>query len=593
MVGPAALSISASSTSATYGASPPAITASYSGFVNGDGSSSLSSPPTCSTTATSSSPVGTYPSSCSGAADANYTISYVNGTVQVMTAPLVIAASSPSMTYGSAVPTITPSYSGFVNGDNASSLTTAPTCSTAATSSSPVGSYPDSCAQASDPNYSITYVPGTTVVGSAALVIRASSGTMTYGGTAPSITPTYSGFVNGDNAGSLSHQPTCSTTASSSQPVGNDPSSCSGAVDSNYTISYVTGSVTISPAPLTITASSGSMTYGGSPPAITATYSGFVNGQTKTVLGGTLVCSTVATAASAVGSYASTCSGATSANYSISYVPGTVTVTPATLTVTANNVTKAFGAAVPTLTATITGFVNGQTLATSGVTGQALCTTTATTTSPGGTYPITCSLGTLAAHNYTFNFVAGTLTVTFSQRIVCNYFGSLVVSSGQSVLIPPGCTVIGAINVQPGGSLDAEGAIVIGAISFNNGVALRFCSTTVIEALYASGATNPVVLGDGTSSCLGDEIAGLFTVTNNLAGVSLQKAQMLAAVAITSNSGGVKFENNEAIALVAIKNNTGGTTVTSNTMLGALTVTGNAAPVVDHPNTVYGIAQLQ
>ena len=55
----------------------------------------------------------------------------------VGTAPLTITASSPPMTYGS-VPTITPLYSGFVNGDTASSLTTPPTCSTTATSSSPV-----------------------------------------------------------------------------------------------------------------------------------------------------------------------------------------------------------------------------------------------------------------------------------------------------------------------------------------------------------------------------------------------------------------------------------------------------------------------
>ncbi len=68
--------------------------------------------------------------------------------------------------------------------------------------------------------------------------------------------------------------------------MGNYSSSCCGAVDSNYTISYVTGLVTIGPAPLSITASSGSMTYGGSPPAITASYSGFVNGQGPSVLGG-------------------------------------------------------------------------------------------------------------------------------------------------------------------------------------------------------------------------------------------------------------------------------------------------------------------
>ena len=593
VVGPAPLSISASSGSATYGGSPPAITASYSGFVNDDGPSSLTSPPTCSTTATSSSAVGTYSSSCSGAADPNYTISYVDGSVQITTAPLVVAASSPSMTYGGAVPNINPSYSGFVNGDNAGSLTSAPTCSTTATSTSPVGSYPDSCSGANDANYTITYVPGTTIVGTAALVIRASSGTMTYGGTVPGITPSYSGFMNGDNASSLSHAPVCTTTATASQAVGNYASSCSGAVDSNYTITYVTGLVTIGPAPLSITASSGTMTYGGSPPSVTPSYSGFVNGQGPSVLGAGLTCTANTTATSAVGSYGSTCSGAADGNYSISYVPGTVTVVPATLTVTANNVTKAFGAAVPTLTATISGFVNGQTLATSGVTGAALCTTTATTTSAGGTYPITCSLGTLAAHNYTFTFVPGTLTVNFSQKTVCNYVGSLVVSGGQSVLIPPGCTVIGAINVETGSSLDAEGAIVVGAVSFNSGVVLRFCSTTVVGALYATLATNPMVLGDGTSACLGDEIAGLVTLTSNTAGVSLQKADMLAAVAITSNSGGVTVENCQAIALVAVDKNTGGTTVKSNAILGALNVTGNAAPVVDRPNTVIGLQQLQ
>ncbi len=593
VVGPAALSISASSGSMTYGGSPPTIAASYSGFVNGDTPSSLTSPPTCSTTATSASAVGTYDSSCSGASDANYTISYVDGSVQVMTAPLVIAASSPTMTYGSSVPTVTASYSGFVNGDDANSLTTPPMCSSAATSTSPVGSYPDSCSGAVDTNYTITYVPGMTTVGTAVLVIRASSGTMTYGGSAPTITPSYSGFVNGDNANSLSSEPVCSTTANATAPVGSYTTSCSGAADSNYTISYVTGLVTVSPAPLSITASSGSMTYGGSPPAITASYAGFVNGQGSSVLGGGVTCTTVATATSPVGSYASSCSGAADANYNISYVPGSVTVGPATLTVTANNVTKAFGAAVPTLTATISGFVNGQTLATSGVTGQALCTTTATTTSPGGTYPITCSLGTLAASNYTFNFVAGTLTVTFSQRTVCDYIGSLVVSGGQSVLIPPGCIVIGAINVETGSSLDAEGAIVAGSVSFNSGVVLRFCSTTVLGALYSTLATNPVVLGDGTTSCLGDEIVGLVTVTGNTAGVSLQKAQMLAAVSITSNSGGVTVINNQAIALVAVKNNTGGTTVKSNAILGSLTVTGNSPPVVDRPNTVIGFQTLQ
>ena len=121
-----------------------------------------------------------------------------NGSVQVDPAPLSVAASSASGTYGGAGPTITPSYSGFVNGDSAGSLTTPPTCSTSATASSPVGSYPSSCTGAVDPNYTISYVGGEVVVGTAVLVVSASSDTMTYGGALPTVTPSYSGFVNGD-----------------------------------------------------------------------------------------------------------------------------------------------------------------------------------------------------------------------------------------------------------------------------------------------------------------------------------------------------------------------------------------------------------
>ncbi len=121
-------------------------------------------------------------------------------------------------------------------------------------------------------------------VSKAPLTITASSGSMTYGGTAPTITPGYSGFVNGDTASTLTTPPTCSTTATSSSPVAGSPypSSCSGAVDSNYTISYAAGAVTVSKAPLTITASSPTMTYG-SAPTITPGYSGFVNGDTAVV----------------------------------------------------------------------------------------------------------------------------------------------------------------------------------------------------------------------------------------------------------------------------------------------------------------------
>ena len=115
-----------------------------------------------------------------------------------------------------------------------------------------------------DPNYSFSYVGGSVSVMQAPLTVTASSGTMTYGGTPPTITAGYAGFVNGDTSSSLTTKPTCSTAATSSSTVAGSPypSTCSGAVDPNYAIGYVAGSVTVSQAPLTITASSGTMTYG-------------------------------------------------------------------------------------------------------------------------------------------------------------------------------------------------------------------------------------------------------------------------------------------------------------------------------------------
>jgi MBG domain (YGX type) len=43
----------------------------------------LGTNPTCTTTATSSSPVGTYPITCSGAEGVGYSFTYVNGTLTI------------------------------------------------------------------------------------------------------------------------------------------------------------------------------------------------------------------------------------------------------------------------------------------------------------------------------------------------------------------------------------------------------------------------------------------------------------------------------------------------------------------------------
>jgi hypothetical protein len=84
--------------------------------------------------------------------------------VTVNKAVLTVTPNSLSIPLGTAIPTLTAGYSGFVNGDTAASLTTAPVLTTTATLASPVGSYAITASGASSPNYTIVYVPGTLTI---------------------------------------------------------------------------------------------------------------------------------------------------------------------------------------------------------------------------------------------------------------------------------------------------------------------------------------------------------------------------------------------------------------------------------------------
>jgi gliding motility-associated-like protein len=79
----APLTITADDKTKIAGSANPPLTASFTGLVYGETSSVLTTQPTIATTATNASPAGTYPITASGAAAANYAISYVAGTLTV------------------------------------------------------------------------------------------------------------------------------------------------------------------------------------------------------------------------------------------------------------------------------------------------------------------------------------------------------------------------------------------------------------------------------------------------------------------------------------------------------------------------------
>jgi hypothetical protein len=498
-----ALTVTANDASRVYGAANPSFGYTITGFVNGDDASVVSGSPTLSTTAGTASNVGTYPisvavntlhaanyffvtqagtltvgaapltvtvtgaqnyggppgwagktsvsgvtvsgMSCTGLvggvsiapavaagtytldattcgggtlSSSNYAIgSYTGGSFSVFRIALTVAAGNASRVYGAANPSFGYTISGFVNGDDASVVTGSPALATPATASSSVGTYPINVAVGTlhAANYFFTTQAGTLTVNPAPVAVTV-TGSQTYGGTASFTGSTgVSGLtVTGVACNGLTN----TASIAPALPAGSyqlDAATCSGGTlsSTNYTISGLTGGAfQVNPAQLSVTVTDASRAYGAANPSFTYTISGFVNGDDASVISGAPAMSTTATASSNPGTYPINIAAGTlsSANYTFSFQAGTLTVHKASLTVAANNASRQFGAADPTFSYAITGFVNGDTATV--VSGAPVLSATATQTSDVGTYPINVAAGTLAAQNYAFVLTPGTLTIT-------------------------------------------------------------------------------------------------------------------------------------------------------------------------------------
>jgi hypothetical protein len=232
----------------------PSPTISYGSAINAqllspavDPSNVTTTAPTCSTSATASSPVGTYPVTCSGAVAPNYTIVYDPGTLTIDPAPVTVNVPSATMVYGASLPSLTPTYT-----PANPNLTTFATCTTTATTASSVGSYLVTCSGAASTNYAITYAntagtstSGTLTVTAKGLTETPPSVTIAPGAAIPTLTPTFSGFVNGDTSAVVSGA-TCTTLATSSSAAGTYPITCTAGTATNYTVTVAgQGTLTI------------------------------------------------------------------------------------------------------------------------------------------------------------------------------------------------------------------------------------------------------------------------------------------------------------------------------------------------------------
>ncbi|GAB2976917.1 hypothetical protein GCM10027049_09850 [Mucilaginibacter puniceus] len=175
----------------------------------------------------------------------------------------------------------------------------------------------------------------TSTVTPAPLTVTATNVSKVYGsiltGSTGSTAFVVTGLQNGETAGSVSITYTVGSVATANVGTYNGSVIASVATGGtftagNYDVTYQPGSITVTPASLTITADSKTKIYGDANPTLTITYQGFVNGESTMQLTTQPVAATTATQASDVGVYPITVSGGSSPNYTLSYVDGTLTV---------------------------------------------------------------------------------------------------------------------------------------------------------------------------------------------------------------------------------------------------------------------------
>jgi hypothetical protein len=251
-VNKATLTITADSKTRFEGQPNPTLTITYTGFVYSETSAVLLTPTVISTTATVASAPGTYPITVTGATAANYTISFVNGTltVQAKQNQTITFNTIPTKTYGNAdfatvanstnntIPITYASSNPAVATINASGIihiTGGGTATITASQAGNVGYFP-----APD-------VARTLTVNKAALAIRVRDTTKVQGQPNPVFTIVYTGFVMGETVANLATPPTVNTAANTNSPAGYYTLTPEGAVTNNYNITYTAGRLTIYP----------------------------------------------------------------------------------------------------------------------------------------------------------------------------------------------------------------------------------------------------------------------------------------------------------------------------------------------------------
>jgi hypothetical protein len=419
----------------------------------------------------------------------NYDIEYVNGTLKITQAKLVITAGSAEKVYDATSLTRNElddddPISGLQGGDYLADITIEGSRSTVGSSPNKASKalIKNSAGEVVTENYDIEYVDGTLTITQAKLVITAGSAQKVYDATSLSLNELESvvELQGGDYLADITIEGSRSTVGSS-ENVASDAlikNSAGEIVTENYDIEYVDGTLTITQATLVITAGSDQKIYDASALMLNELESveGLQGGDyladiiitgSRVIVGSSDNVPTEAFIKNSIGEDATE-------NYAIEYVNGTLTVTPRPLTITAASDLKIFDT-LPLMNGgyEAEGLAEGDDVFSLFVTGSQTFVGTSANVPSGAV--ILNAEGEDVTDCYTIEYVDGTLTITpFLVQIIVyyqyaatgamaapTYFGTVEYGYGYNVVSPiiPGfarsaAVIAGTINSVMEGVLE-------------------------------------------------------------------------------------------------------------------------------------------
>ena len=274
--------------------------------------------------ANATSPVGDYDIVIKQGSIKNTCLIFVNATLTITKAPLAVMAGTYTKKQGEENPEFTLTYEGFKNDETEDVLITKPTATTTATKESTPGEYVVTVSGGDAKNYELSYTNGKLIVTDAdAVIVKAKSYSREYGDDNPAFEYEVSGTE-------LDGMPEITCEATASSPVGTYPIVVKKGSVTNYNVTYVEGTLTITKAPLTVKVEDVTREQYLENPEFVITYSGWKVSDDESVLTKKPTVTTEATKDSPIGEYAIVVSGGEARNYELNYQNGVLTIIEST-----------------------------------------------------------------------------------------------------------------------------------------------------------------------------------------------------------------------------------------------------------------------